>query len=165
MFPWHSVFVECALIFLGIVIGASALYAWHKAQHRHVAEVQRATVGDVPSRGFRGSLSDLGLSAILNMISMEKKSGVLTIWRDDTIGHLTCRGGEVLAAKMEVRRDASGEEAVYALLGLPDGTFVFEPRVIGGSTPAMKSVVHLLMESARRADQARVRTSAPARSQ
>lgn len=153
MFPWHSVLLECALILLGGVIGAVVILLFTNRGRKRFEEVERATIGDVPNRGFRGAISDLGLGALLNMISVEKKSGVLTVWREDIIGHVTCRAGEVLSARMEVRRDSMGEEAVYALLGLSDGTFIFEPKTIPAtSVPALKSVQHMLIEGARRAD-------------
>lgn len=155
MFPWQFIALACALLVLGVAIGALAYHVFRRKPTLPPPEQQRATVGDIPGRGFRGSISDLGLGAILNLISLEKKSGVLTVWRDDTIGHITIRGGEVLAARIEIRRDTAGEEAVYALLQMPDGTFVFEPKSVNSSAPAMKSVTHLLMESARRADQAK----------
>ena len=152
MAPW---IFESILVLAGAMVGVLPWFVWGW-RRPVVSEASNATtIGDVPSRGFRGAISDLGLGAILSLISQEKKSGVLTVWREDLVGHLTCRAGEVLTASMEVRRSAADEEAIYVLLGLSDGTFIFEPKTVSSTAPALKPVVHLLMESARRADAAK----------
>lgn len=118
------------------------------------AAIQEMTsIDGIHGRGLRGSVGDIGLPPLLNLIATERKSGILTVWQGETIGRLTCRDGEVISCMFEVHRDIRGEEAVYSVLDITEGTFVFEPKVIAPQLPTLgKSITYYLMESARRSD-------------
>ena len=107
------------------------------------------------SGGIQGSLEQLGLSSLLVMVEMERKSGILVLRRDKRVARLFIKMGRVLAAKVDIEGDVlKGPDAVYHLLTWPDGRFDFnvmdvdmEDEMRGMSTQ------FLLMEGARRIDE------------
>src|SRR5579871_3948840 len=65
--------------------------------------------------GIHGSLKQLGLSSLLTLIELEKKSGILVLQRaDGEVARLFARQGRIVAARLDrgVQRAA---EAVYQL--------------------------------------------------
>jgi hypothetical protein len=102
---------------------------------------------------FQGSLAELHLPDIIQLISVSGKSGVFQLVDGAHRGQIYLHEGKIVHAELE---DASGEEAVYALAIWSQGDFRFEP---GAATPLRtisKSNTNLLMEAARRLDEWRV---------
>ena len=112
-----------------------------------------ASPSPVSSGGIQGALEQLGLSSLLVMVEMERKSGILVLRRDKKVARLFIKMGKVIAARVD--GDAlKGPDAVYHLLTWPDGRFDFnvmdvdmEDEMRGMSTQ------FLLMEGARRIDE------------
>lgn len=102
---------------------------------------------------FQGSLKELLLPDIVQLVSVSGKTGKFVLTRDDREGHIYLRDGQIIHAEVG---DVTGEEAVYALAIWDDGDFLFTP----GSDPVeptiTKSNTNLLMEAARRLDEWRV---------
>ena len=115
--------------------------------------------GSGPNRptGIHGTLDQLGLSSLLAMIDMERKSGILVLTRGRAVGRIFCRGGRVLSARLEgdgpfVRK---GAEVIYQMLNWPDGRFDFTAVEVEMEDEIRTQTMHLLMEGARRIDEAR----------
>src|SRR5262249_21279461 len=75
--------------------------------------------------GVSGSLDQLGLSALLVMLDMEKKSGVLVLSRKGETARIFLRQGRVVRAAVDGKALPRGADAVYHLLMWPDGRFEF----------------------------------------
>lgn len=102
---------------------------------------------------FQGSLAELHLPDIIQLISVSGKSGVFQLVDGAHHGRIYLHEGKIVHAELE---DASGEEAVYALAIWSQGEFKFEAGVATELRTISKSNTNLLMEAARRLDEWRV---------
>jgi hypothetical protein len=112
---------------------------------------------------LRGEIENVGLPTVLTILDMERRSGLLLIQRRGTLGRLHVREGRVVRARIEGARSGhgSGAEAVYQMLAWPDGQFELWQAVVEGRDEVGESTTFLLIEAARRSDEARGITSAP----
>ncbi|HWM93480.1 MAG TPA: DUF4388 domain-containing protein [Thermoanaerobaculia bacterium] len=100
---------------------------------------------------FQGSLKELPLPDIIQLVSVSGKTGVFSLSRNgDSTGEIYLRGGQIVHAHVG---DLQGEEAVYELAIWPEGEFVFTPGTETQLTTIQKSNTNLLMEAARRIDE------------
>lgn len=101
---------------------------------------------------FQGSLKELPLPDIIQLVSVSGKTGVFALRRngDTAGGEIYLRGGQIVHASVG---DLQGEEAMYELAIWPEGEFVFTPGLETGVTTIQKSNTNLLMEAARRIDE------------
>jgi len=102
---------------------------------------------------FQGSLAELHLPDIIQLISVSGKTGVFHLTDGALKGQIFLNEGKIVHAELY---DASGEEAVYALAIWSQGEFRFEPGVATDVRTISKSNTNLLMEAARRLDEWRV---------
>ena len=107
-----------------------------------------------PAAGVQGSLDQVGLSALLVMLDMEKKSGVLVLARKGETARLFLREGRVVRAAIDGRPSPRGAECVYYVLTWPDGRFDFSALDVDMDDEVRTSTTHLLMEGARLLDEA-----------
>jgi hypothetical protein len=102
---------------------------------------------------FQGSLAELHLPDIIQLVSVSGKSGVFRLIDGDHRGDIWLQEGRIVHAEHE---DLSGEEAVYALAIWRTGEFRFEAGIDSPRQTITKSNTNLLMEAARRLDEWRV---------
>jgi hypothetical protein len=102
---------------------------------------------------FQGSLAELHLPDIIQLISVSGKTGVFQLVDGPHRGQIYLHEGKIVHAELE---DASGEEAVYALAIWSQGEFKFEAGIATELRTISKSNTNLLMEAARRLDEWRV---------
>jgi hypothetical protein len=102
---------------------------------------------------FQGSLAELHLPDIIQLISVSGKTGVFQLTDGALRGQIFLHEGRIVHAQLE---DISGEEAVYALAIWSRGDFKFEPGSASEVRTITKSNTNLLMEAARRLDEWRV---------
>ena len=102
---------------------------------------------------FQGSLAELHLPDIIQLVSVSGKSGVFRLIDGEHRGDIWLQEGRIVHAEHE---DLSGEEAVYALAIWRVGEFRFEAGVDSPRQTIQKSNTNLLMEAARRLDEWRV---------
>ncbi|HVZ37057.1 MAG TPA: DUF4388 domain-containing protein, partial [Polyangiaceae bacterium] len=112
--------------------------------------VARGLGGEVPGAHFSGSLTDLAVADLTQILQLSGKSAVITIRQDGTQSQLWCCAGQIVDAESGGLR---GEAAVYSILGLEHGTLVAdlhaEPRV----RTVYASTQSLVLEAARRKDE------------
>ena len=102
---------------------------------------------------FQGSLAELHLPDIIQLISVSGKTGVFHLTNGALAGEIYLNDGKIVHAQLD---DVSGEEAVYALAIWSEGDFRFDPGVASETRTITKSNTNLLMEAARRLDEWRV---------
>src|SRR5688572_12890007 len=102
---------------------------------------------------FQGSLAELHLPDIIQLVSVSGKSGVFHLVDGAHQGRIYLNEGRIVHAQLD---DDAGEEAVYALAIWSQGDFKFEPGVPTEHRTISKSNTNLLMEAARRLDEWRV---------
>src|SRR5687767_1561926 len=102
---------------------------------------------------FQGSLAELHLPDIIQLISVSGKTGVFHLTDGGLKGQIYLNDGKIVHAELD---DVAGEEAVYTLAIWSQGDFRFEPGVATEHRTISKSNTNLLMEAARRLDEWRV---------
>jgi hypothetical protein len=102
---------------------------------------------------FQGSLAELHLPDIIQLVSVSAKTGVFHLTDGPLKGQIYLHDGRIVHATLD---EISGEEAVYALAIWNQGDFRFEPAPASEIRTISKSNTNLLMEAARRLDEWRV---------
>jgi len=103
-----------------------------------------------PEPTLEGSLTELSLPDVLQMLSIGAKTGALWLGQDALEGRIYLRSGEVVHAELDT---AEGEDAAYAMAAWTRGRFRFEPGREAPTRTIRKSSTALLMEAARRSDE------------
>jgi uncharacterized protein DUF4388 len=102
---------------------------------------------------FQGSLAELHLPDIVQLMSVSGKTGVFHLSDGPLQGEIYLVNGQIVHAQFE---DTQGEDAVYALAIWNKGEFRFDLGVQSEARTVTKSNTNLLMEAARRLDEWRV---------
>lgn len=102
---------------------------------------------------FQGSLKELPLPDIIQLVSVSGKTGKFTLTRDADRGFIFLKNGQMVHATIG---DLVGEEAIYSLAIWNHGEFQFSPGEDSDRQTITKSNTNLLMEAARRLDEWRV---------
>lgn len=102
---------------------------------------------------FQGSLKELPLPDIIQLVSVSGKTGKFTLTRDADKGFIYLKNGQMVHAYVG---ELVGEEAIYALAIWNAGEFQFTPGEEPDRQTITKSNTNLLMEAARRLDEWRV---------
>ncbi|HET6898390.1 MAG TPA: DUF4388 domain-containing protein [Vicinamibacteria bacterium] len=102
---------------------------------------------------FQGSLAELHLPDIIQLVSVSGKTGVFHLVDGHLKGQIYLHEGRIVHAQLD---EITGEEAVYALAIWNKGDFKFEPAPPSEIKSISKSNTNLLMEAARRLDEWRV---------
>lgn len=102
---------------------------------------------------FQGSLKELPLPDIIQLVSVSGKTGKFTLSREADRGYIYLKAGQMVHATVA---DLVGEEAIYALAIWSHGDFQFNPGEETDRQTISKSNTNLLMEAARRLDEWRV---------
>jgi DNA-binding response OmpR family regulator len=101
-------------------------------------------------RGVSGSLQEMALPDLIQIIASGRKSGILKVSGAASQGELMFQGGSIHDARFG---ELAGAEAVYGILRLTEGDFTLEPE-----TTPVEDVIgipthHLLLEAMRRLDE------------
>lgn len=130
-------------------------------------EVRRADVAHVAQRilevalretvagaqqDLRGNVQQMPLVDLLQLLTMNQRSGVLSVATSRGSGEVRLAEGQIVGA---VYRRVEGEKAFFRMLGEPQGQFMFVP----GESPAPRRMTMptnaLLMEAMRQIDELR----------
>ncbi|HEY4117666.1 MAG TPA: DUF4388 domain-containing protein [Byssovorax sp.] len=103
---------------------------------------------------LRGNLEQMPVADLLQMLSMNRRSGVLSIVTKSGPGEVRLVDGEVADA---VFRRVEGEKAFYRLLAEHDGRFAFSPAEVPGPRRITAPTSALLMEAMRQVDEVAMR--------
>jgi DNA-binding response OmpR family regulator len=104
---------------------------------------------------IRGDLSQVGLSSLLILVEMERKTGLLQL-RAPVAGltaQILVREGRVVHARLDQQDEPVDAECVYYLLTWTAGEFEFISCLVEGVDRVNASTTHLLMEGARLIDE------------
>jgi hypothetical protein len=103
---------------------------------------------------LQGRLDQLGLSTLLTVLEMERWSGVLLVHRNGEVGRLWLSRGNVIRARTEGSACLSGKIAAFDLLAWGAGRFELTREEVEVADEIDTPTTHLLMEAARRMDEA-----------
>jgi hypothetical protein len=119
------------------------------AKLRQTLEREAARGGT--KRGVSGSLSEMSLPDMVQVLWHGRKTGALRIRANSGTGEIHFVNGSVYNALFGNLR---GEEAFYAMLALREGEFALDPNFVAPQELFQKSPEALLLEGMRRLDEA-----------
>jgi hypothetical protein len=102
---------------------------------------------------LQGSLSELPLPDVIQLVSVSGKTGAFEIQREHENGRIYLRDGQIVDASVG---DLRGDHAVYEMAIWSQGTFLFKPGEECDEVTIHLSNAALMMEAARRLDEWRV---------
>jgi hypothetical protein len=102
---------------------------------------------------FQGSLKELPLPDIIQLVAVSGKTGKFTLAKENERGYIYLKAGQMIDAQVG---ELVGEEAIYALAIWNQGEFQFSAGEEASRQTINKSNTNLLMEAARRLDEWRV---------
>jgi response regulator RpfG family c-di-GMP phosphodiesterase len=104
------------------------------------------------STGVAGSLSEMGLPDLAQILGAGRKSGRLSLQNGDRRGEVDFESGLVVHASAG---ELAGNEAFYELLAFDTGTFAFDPSFHPTAHTVSGSAESLILEGLRRLDERR----------
>jgi pSer/pThr/pTyr-binding forkhead associated (FHA) protein len=108
-------------------------------------------------RGMSGSIEEIPLPDLLQLLSTSRKSGVLVLRSDWGVGRIFLRRGQIYFASIDDSFDVSPRKAMFRLLGWTQGGFELEqPDERSVMEEISDSTEGLLMEGMRQLDEFRV---------
>lgn len=102
---------------------------------------------------LHGSLADISLPDVIQLVSVSGKTGVFTLSSEGVDGKIFLRDGQIIDA---AAGKLSGELAVYEMATWRKGQFIFTANIESERVTVTKSNTNLMMEAARRLDEFRV---------
>jgi len=111
-------------------------------------DASKAVAGE--SREIEGDLAQIPLVDLLQILAVNRKSGRLVVEREGEKAEVFLKDGKVTDASMGA---ASGEKALWRLLGRRDGQFAFVPGTGPSEDRIDRKVDELVLEGLRQADE------------
>jgi CheY-like chemotaxis protein len=99
---------------------------------------------------IEGSLSQLSIPDLMQILGMNKRSGKLTLERGSERGEIIVADGRPVNARTG---RAEGEKALFRLLVWAEGSFTFAPGGSGGKPRIQRGMDDSLLEAMRQADE------------
>jgi hypothetical protein len=113
--------------------------------------IEREATRGGPARGVAGSLQEMGLPEMVQVLWYGRKTGSLKIRHGANSGEIHFVGGAIFNALWANLR---GEEAFFAMLSLTEGEFSLDPNFTAPQQVIQDSPEALLLEGMRRLDEA-----------
>ena len=101
---------------------------------------------------FRGDLKQVSVTDLLQLLSMNHRTGSLTITTAIGVGEVRLVHGEIVDA---IYRRVEGSKALYRLIGESEGSFAFMSGVTTAQRRVEQPTQVLLLEGLRQVDEAR----------
>lgn len=112
---------------------------------------------------FSGGIETLGLASVLGLLEARRKTGLLELQGPGgQRARLRLRGGSVVAGERVGAAGLSDAHLVYQVLTWSRGSFAFLEAPVEEPDRVSRSVMELLLEAARRQDEARGAVPLPA---
>ncbi len=115
-----------------------------------IKQILEREAGDNQRRGVSGSLAEMGLVEMVQVLWHGRKTGALKIRSGGQVGEIHFVGGNVFNALWKHQR---GTDAFFAMLGLREGEFALDPNFEAPQRIINESPDGLLLEGMRRLDE------------
>ena len=110
-----------------------------------------------PTRSMSGSIEEIPLPDLLQLLSTSRKSGVLVVRSDGGVGKLYMRKGQIYFASMDDSFNMGPRKAIFRMLSWAQGFFELEPPDERAVLEELQdSTEGLLMEGMRQLDEFRM---------
>jgi response regulator RpfG family c-di-GMP phosphodiesterase len=113
--------------------------------------IEREATRGGPARGVAGSLQEMGLPEMVQVLWYGRKTGSLKIRSGPNSGEIHFVGGAIYNALWATLR---GEEAFFGMIALTEGEFSLDPNFTAPQQVIQDSPEALLLEGMRRLDEA-----------
>ncbi len=150
------ILIGTSIIKLVAIDGMAAPASEAEARSRLEANAARRQSAAQAGRPMSGSVEEIPLPDLLQLLSTSKKSGVLAVRSTHGFGKIYLRKGQIYFASIDDNFTVKPQKAIYRLLTWSDGSFELEPpderQVIEEITESTEA---LLMEGMRQIDEIR----------
>jgi CheY-like chemotaxis protein len=102
-------------------------------------------------REIEGSLSQMGLADLLQVLGQNKRTGCLSLEQGEERGEVFLSNGKPVNARVGT---IEGDKAFFRLITFKEGTFAFVPGPHTGTTRIRRSMEEALLEGMRQSDEA-----------
>jgi CheY-like chemotaxis protein len=99
---------------------------------------------------IEGSLSQLGIPDLMQILGMNKRSGRLALVRGPERGEISMSEGRPVNARLG---KVEGEKALFRMIAWTEGTFTFTPGPVSGKPRIQRAIDDALLEGFRQADE------------
>lgn len=99
---------------------------------------------------FRGDLAEIPPFAVVQILEMGRKTGVLTMETEQGSGKIWFQGGDPIHSQT---KDQLGFDAALSLTHAKSGRFTFEPQLDSPDATIQATVTQLLLEASRYLDE------------
>lgn len=114
--------------------------------------LEAAPTTAAPARGVSGSLLEMSLPDVVQILANGRRTGRLTVKSEGLLGEIHFRDGMIYDGSFG---GAKGAEGIYAMLALVDGEFAFDSSFQPQENVVQASTEGLLLEGMRRLDEGR----------
>jgi len=105
-----------------------------------------------PGVGLTGSLNEVGFGALLTVLAMEHKTGMILVRDGRMRARVFMRAGQIVSARLDHGPELRNEEAVYWLLQSSVGRFEYRAMAVEMADEIRAPTAYLILEAARRRD-------------
>ena len=102
------------------------------------------------SRDIEGNLAQIPLVDLLQILAVNRKTGVLHLEREGDKAEILLADGRIVDARVAT---IAGEKALYRLLTLREGQFAFVPAKVIATQRVERKLEELILEGLRQADE------------
>ena len=141
-------FVRHRDAFFARPLNLSQISAYIEKHFQRLAQAQRLLQ---QTQEVKGSLDQLGITDLLQLFALNRKSGTLFLARGSEQGSVQLQDGQIVNARLGC---VEAEKALYRLLLWNSGTFRFSPGAFTGPFRISTPTDHLIMEGLRLGDEA-----------
>jgi pSer/pThr/pTyr-binding forkhead associated (FHA) protein len=139
-----------------VAVDSSQVVTEGEARQRLEATGQRRNVSGA-NKPMSGSIDEIPLPDLLQLLSTSRKSGVLVVHSDRHVGKIFFRKGQIYFANMENQFNIGPRKALTRMLSWAQGSFELEPPDESAVLEEMDETTEgLLMESMRQLDEYKV---------
>lgn len=131
-------------------VRVEVLFAKIQKMMERIARSKKAAVPAGTTAGVSGSLSEMSLPDIVQILGAGRRTCLLTIHHDSEKADIYLEEGRIVNT---VYKDMKGEEAFYSIIGWEEGTFTITPDVQITERLINKSNDSLMLEGFRRLDE------------
>ncbi len=127
----------------------------HRERLRNVFRMKTA----LPTRdaaAIRGAIEQFGIATLLSLCAAESKTGVLGVRHANDFASIRLRSGRVVGARVDGVVGLRGDDAIDDIMSWTEGSFEFASRPVVEPDEMNADVTFVLMEAARRADEAQL---------
>ena len=140
----------------GFALGAADYLVKPSSVELLIAKIMKttrdaATKAAVPTDGASGSLKEMDLPDLIQVLSQGRKTAKLKITSNKEEGEIHFLSGAIVNALID---DKEGEDAFYAMLHFTDGYFNIDPKFTPSKTTINIGTEALLLEGMRLLDEA-----------